>query len=68
MDIHNISHRVKYRDFPGNTDVRTPSMLPMQGGQVQFLAGELRSHTPHVLGVGMLRSLKTKKSLETIQD
>ena len=46
------------RDFPGDPVVKT--MFPLQGTQVQSLAGELRSRIP----CGTARNLKNNNNLK----
>ena len=45
ISLHSLCFKTALRNFPGYPVVKT--LLPIQGAQVQFLAGELRSHMPH---------------------
>ena len=47
-------------DFPGGPIVKTP--LWMQGSQVRFLVGELRSHKPPGLAKRKKEKKKNKKT------
>ena len=49
-----ISNSGLWKDFPSGTVVKTE--LPLQGPQVRFLVGKLRSYRPH----GMATERKKK--------